>query len=65
MSAQSFDQRRLVGIHAERVTDVSSRDFPGHYPGENHSWNLAKFQKVRSATALKHLVDVINGLFYS
>ncbi|KJA27581.1 hypothetical protein HYPSUDRAFT_62655 [Hypholoma sublateritium FD-334 SS-4] len=45
MPAQTFDPRRLVGIHAERVTDVSSRDFPGHHPGEDHSWNLAKFKK--------------------
>ncbi|KAJ7611611.1 DNA-directed RNA polymerase [Roridomyces roridus] len=40
-----MDARRLVGIHAERVTDVSSRDFPGHYPDEDHSWNLKKFRK--------------------
>ncbi|KAJ7168367.1 DNA-directed RNA polymerase [Mycena crocata] len=43
--AQTYDARRLVGIKAERVTDVSSRDFPGHYPGEDHSWNLEKFRK--------------------
>ncbi|KAF9053420.1 DNA-directed RNA polymerase [Panaeolus papilionaceus] len=41
----TFNPRRLVGIHAERVTDVSSTDFPGHYPGEDHSWDLEKFQK--------------------
>ncbi|KAJ6546923.1 DNA-directed RNA polymerase [Mycena capillaripes] len=43
--AQTFDSRRLVGIRAERVTDVSSRDFPGHYPGEDHSWSLEKFRE--------------------
>jgi len=47
MPAQTFDDRRLVGVHAERVTDVSSRDFPGHFPDEDHSWNLAKFKEVR------------------
>ncbi|KAG5636090.1 hypothetical protein H0H81_009138 [Sphagnurus paluster] len=42
-----IDARRLVGVHAERITDVSSTDYPGHYPGEDHSWDLQKFQKVR------------------
>ncbi|KAJ7771558.1 DNA-directed RNA polymerase [Mycena metata] len=42
---ESYDPRRLVGIRAERVTDVSSRDFPGHYPGEDHSWSLEKFHE--------------------
>jgi len=50
MPAQTFDDRRLVGVLAERVTDVSSRDFPGHFPDEDHSWNLAKFKKVRPIT---------------
>ncbi|PFH49399.1 hypothetical protein AMATHDRAFT_4916 [Amanita thiersii Skay4041] len=39
------DKRRLVGVHPERVTNVSSTDFPGHYPDEDHSWDLAKFNK--------------------
>jgi hypothetical protein len=45
--AQTYNPRRLVGIQAERVTDVSSRDFPGHYPDEDHSWNMEKFREVR------------------
>lgn len=52
MPVQDFDSRRLVGVHAERVSDVSSRDFPGHYPGEDHSWNLATFKKVREQCIL-------------
>ena len=48
MPTALVDPRRLVGVHAERVTDVSSTDFPGHYPDEDHSWNLAKFRKVRA-----------------
>ncbi|TBU40857.1 insert subdomain of RNA polymerase alpha subunit [Dichomitus squalens] len=40
-----FNPRRHVGVHAERVSDVSSTEFPGHYPGEDHSWNLAKFKQ--------------------
>ncbi|KAF9224370.1 hypothetical protein BS17DRAFT_752395 [Gyrodon lividus] len=44
-SANSFDPRQHVGVHAERTSHVSSTDYPGHYPGEDHSWNLAKFQE--------------------
>ncbi|KAG6916072.1 hypothetical protein DXG01_008546 [Tephrocybe rancida] len=40
-----IDPRRLVGVHAERITNVSSTDYPGHYPDEDHSWNLEKFQQ--------------------
>ncbi|KAJ7221665.1 DNA-directed RNA polymerase [Mycena pura] len=43
--AQTYNLRRLVGVKAERVTDVSSRDFPGHYPNEDHSWSLDKFRE--------------------
>ncbi|KAF8971177.1 DNA-directed RNA polymerase [Flammula alnicola] len=60
MPSQTFDERRLVGVHAERVTNVSSRDFPGHYPGEDHSWNLAKFKKnlkVKVQRLSQHSVD--------
>ncbi|KAF8515689.1 DNA-directed RNA polymerase [Hysterangium stoloniferum] len=39
------DARRHVRIHAERVGHVSSTDFPGYYPGEDHSWNLKYFTK--------------------
>jgi hypothetical protein len=36
-------------VHAERVSDVSSTDYPGVYPGQDDSWNLKKFKKVRQA----------------
>ncbi|KAG2161829.1 DNA-directed RNA polymerases I and III 40 kDa polypeptide [Aureobasidium pullulans] len=53
MSARSFKQpsqeevekRRLVGINPETVSNVVSTDFPGHYPGEDHSWNLESFKQ--------------------
>ncbi|KAI0800444.1 insert subdomain of RNA polymerase alpha subunit [Fomes fomentarius] len=45
LPASVFNPRRHVGVHAERVSDVASTDFPGHYPGEDHSWNLAKFKE--------------------
>ncbi|KIY69059.1 hypothetical protein CYLTODRAFT_350265 [Cylindrobasidium torrendii FP15055 ss-10] len=41
----SIDPRRLVGVKAERVTNISSTDFPGHYPGEDHSWDAQKFKQ--------------------
>ncbi|KAI0628446.1 insert subdomain of RNA polymerase alpha subunit [Trametes polyzona] len=40
-----FNPRRHVGVHAERISDVASTEFPGHYPGEDHSWNLARFKE--------------------
>ncbi|KAL5498080.1 RPC40 [Sanghuangporus vaninii] len=40
-----ISERRLVGVHAERVTNVSSTEFPGHYPGEDHSWDLSAFRR--------------------
>ncbi|KDQ56249.1 hypothetical protein JAAARDRAFT_59156 [Jaapia argillacea MUCL 33604] len=45
-SSQSlYDPRRHVRVDAERARDVSSTDFPGYWPNEDHSWNLAKFQE--------------------
>jgi len=44
-STSKYDPRVHVGLSEERVTDVSSTDFPGHYPGEDHSWDLRKFKK--------------------
>ncbi|TFL05973.1 DNA-directed RNA polymerase [Pterulicium gracile] len=42
-SGSLYDPRRHVRILSERVRDVSSVDYPGHFPGEDHSWDLAKF----------------------
>ena len=52
MTSQKISDRRLVGVEEERVTHVSSTDFPGHYPGEDHSWNLDNFKKVRELRKL-------------
>ncbi|KAG8725783.1 DNA-directed RNA polymerase core subunit rpc40, partial [Ceratobasidium sp. 428] len=38
------DPRRHVQIHAESVSHVSSTDFPGVYPGEDHSWDFDQFK---------------------
>ncbi|KAH9941435.1 insert subdomain of RNA polymerase alpha subunit [Amylocystis lapponica] len=40
-----YNPRRHVGIHAERVSAVTSTEYPGHYPDEDHSWDLEKFKK--------------------
>ncbi|KAH0839579.1 DNA-directed RNA polymerase [Lanmaoa asiatica] len=41
----AFDPKRHVGIHPERVSHVSSTDYPGHHPAQDNAWNLAKFQQ--------------------
>ncbi|KAK9451615.1 DNA-directed RNA polymerase [Limtongia smithiae] len=38
-------KRNRVGIEHDRVTNVSSTDFPGYYPGEDHSWDLDRFKE--------------------
>ncbi|KAI9828665.1 MAG: DNA-directed RNA polymerase core subunit rpc40 [Thelocarpon impressellum] len=44
-SQEEVERRRIVGVNKETVTDVTSTDFPGHHPGEDHSWSLAKFKE--------------------
>ncbi|PBP27293.1 RNA polymerase Rpb3/RpoA insert domain-containing protein [Diplocarpon rosae] len=44
-SQAELERRRIVGVNAETVTDVTSTDFPGHYPGEDHAWDVRKFKK--------------------
>lgn len=43
------DKLQIVGVNSETVTNVTSTDFPGHYPGEDHAWSLTKFKKVRKS----------------
>ena len=38
---------QTVGVNGETVTNISSTDFPGHYPGEDHSWDVEEFRNVR------------------
>ncbi|PCH35460.1 hypothetical protein WOLCODRAFT_166280 [Wolfiporia cocos MD-104 SS10] len=45
LPSSALNPRRHVNVHAEHVSDVSNTEYPGHYPGEDHSWNLAKFEK--------------------
>ncbi|GMM51291.1 DNA-directed RNA polymerase core subunit [Starmerella bacillaris] len=34
----------MVDIHRDYVSNVSSTDFPGNFPGEDHAWDLEKFK---------------------
>ncbi|KAG1811142.1 DNA-directed RNA polymerase [Suillus subaureus] len=43
--AITYDPRKHVGVHPERVSHVSSTNFPGHHPDEDHSWDLERFKK--------------------
>ncbi|KAF8911698.1 DNA-directed RNA polymerase, partial [Gymnopilus junonius] len=55
----------LVGVQAERITNVSSRDFPGHYPGEDHAWDLSNFKKnltVKVQRLSQHSIDFDIGV---
>lgn len=36
---------QIVHVNSETVTDVTSTDFPYHYPGEDHAWDKEKFRK--------------------
>ncbi|WVQ83088.1 hypothetical protein IAT38_005226 [Cryptococcus sp. DSM 104549] len=45
MSSRNDDPRRHVQVLPERVGGVAGSEFPGHYPGEDHSWNLQKFKQ--------------------
>ncbi|KAJ6108140.1 DNA-directed RNA polymerase I and III subunit RPAC1 [Penicillium sp. IBT 18751x] len=44
-SQEELQRRRIIGINAETVTNIPSTDFPGHWPGESHSWALDTFKK--------------------
>jgi len=36
---------QIVGINEETVTNVNSTDFPHHYAGEDHAWDLEAFRR--------------------
>ncbi|KAI5842699.1 DNA-directed RNA polymerase [Tricharina praecox] len=44
MPSADTDRRDIVGINAETISNVTSNDFPGHWPGEDNSWDLSKFR---------------------
>ncbi|CAG8970682.1 hypothetical protein HYALB_00003437 [Hymenoscyphus albidus] len=52
-SQAELDRRKVVGVNLETVTDVTSTDFPGHWPGEDHSWSIEKFREACSVQFYK------------
>lgn len=38
-------RKKEVGIEVDRVTDVTSTDYPGHYPDEDNSWDIDRFKE--------------------
>ncbi|KAI5308311.1 DNA-directed RNA polymerase core subunit rpc40 [Ascosphaera atra] len=44
-SAEEEAQRKIVDINKETVTNIAATDFPGHWPGESHEWNIQKFKE--------------------
>ncbi|EJU04104.1 RBP11-like subunit of RNA polymerase [Dacryopinax primogenitus] len=42
---EEIHPHRLVHIASERVSHVSSTDYPGHWPGESYTWDLEFFRK--------------------
>jgi len=47
-SQAELDRRKIVGVNLETVTDVTSTDFPGHYPHEDNSWDKDEFERCLS-----------------
>lgn len=44
------EARRVVHVGAERVSDVSSTNFPGYAPDEDQSWDSDRFKNVCSVS---------------
>ena len=61
LGSSIFNPRRHVGVHAEHVSNVSNTEFPGHHPGEDHSWSLAKFKEVRPRKSFVRVGQVSDG----
>ncbi|KAK8203792.1 RNA polymerase Rpb3/RpoA insert domain-containing protein [Phyllosticta capitalensis] len=53
-SQEEVEKRRIVGVHAEHVSNITSTDFPGHYPGEDHKWDLQRFRNSFKVEFHKH-----------
>lgn len=49
-SCEYLDSAKHEGYQLTSISNqVAGSEFPGHYPGEDHSWNLQKFKQVRLA----------------
>ncbi|KAF3939943.1 hypothetical protein ABW19_dt0206938 [Dactylella cylindrospora] len=61
---EELERRRIVGVEEERVTNTTSTDFPGHFPGEDHAWDLEEFRRrfkvdIHKANDLHYEFDLI------
>lgn len=46
LSHEQLQQRRIVNINAETVSNTQSTDIPGHYgPAQDDTWNLERFRQ--------------------
>ncbi|KAF2682547.1 hypothetical protein K458DRAFT_307303 [Lentithecium fluviatile CBS 122367] len=43
--AEELARRKRLQVGPETVSNQASTDFPGHWPGENHEWNLDHFRE--------------------
>jgi DNA-directed RNA polymerase I and III subunit RPAC1 len=44
VSEEEHTRRRFVAFTAETIRNTSSTEYPGVYPGEDHSWSAEKFR---------------------
>ncbi|KAF2874961.1 DNA-directed RNA polymeras-like proteines I and III subunit RPAC1 [Massariosphaeria phaeospora] len=44
-SAEELTKRKRVEVGIETVSNQASTDFPGHWPGESHEWDIEHFEK--------------------
>ncbi|KAI1383508.1 DNA-directed RNA polymerase [Hypoxylon trugodes] len=44
-SAEELDNRNIVGINKETVTDTVSNDYPDNYANEEHAWDKEDFRR--------------------
>ncbi|CAO2657050.1 Nn.00g058530.m01.CDS01 [Neocucurbitaria sp. VM-36] len=44
-SAEELMRRKKLEVGPETVSNQASTDFPGHWPGENHEWDLDYFKE--------------------
>ncbi|USP77012.1 uncharacterized protein yc1106_04286 [Curvularia clavata] len=53
-SAQELMRRKTLQVGPETVMNQQSTDFPGHWPGENHEWDLDYFKENFNVTFHSH-----------
>ncbi|EFX04242.1 DNA-directed RNA polymerase 1 and 3 subunit [Grosmannia clavigera kw1407] len=41
---EELERRQTVGVNYETVTNVSTTEFPGNYPGEDLAWDVDEFR---------------------